>query len=315
MKGDIMLNLYRYIGFEDFVNLVVLKKDRYNYPANWDDGYEGFLFSNMETEDEIKTLVSKMYYEVCRKNYNAVIDNILKMADYKYITRAQCWTTHAESDAMWRIYSYQNKAVRIKTNYDKLLAHAKELYPNNPVVLEKIIYDADKVMDVQSQNDLMRASRKVYETYLHKRPAFSHESEYRILVGPHALFNCATYIRSCKLKEGFDEWYHGKKDIHYSDDDIIEKLSSILFSFLNNHPDKEDVLAMMNEDKKKDDKDGNDKDDKNKNDKVKINITDFIEGVMVHPKAEDWYVKNIQNFCDEYKLNFEGKSQIYKLKK
>ena len=71
----------------------------------------------------------------------------------------------------------------------------------------------------------------------------------------------------------------------------------------------------MNEDKKKDDKDGNDKDDKNKNDKVKINITDFIEGVMVHPKAEDWYVKNIQNFCDEYKLNFEGKSQIYKLKK
>ena len=44
MKGDIILNLYRYIGFEDFVNLVVLKKDRYNYPANWDDGYEGFLF-------------------------------------------------------------------------------------------------------------------------------------------------------------------------------------------------------------------------------------------------------------------------------
>lgn len=296
MKGDIMLNLYRYISFEDFVNLVVLKKDRYNYPANWDDGYEGFLFSNMETEEEIKTLVSIMYNDVCQKNYNAVIDNVLKMADYKYITRAQCWTTHAESDAMWRIYSYQNKAVRIKTNYDKLLAHAKELYPDNPVVLEKIIYDADKVMDVQSQNDLMRASRKVYETYLHKRPAFSHESEYRILVGPIDFITEADEktIKNCQTQV-YEFVATGKPSI----DEIINKMTELLHCACNNSirknvlEDKTEYMLLMGDE----------------------HITDFIEGVMVHPNAEDWYVNIIKELCEVHKLNFEGQSQIYKLKK
>lgn len=41
--------LYRYIGFEDFVNLLVNNKDRFVRPVSWDDKYEGYLFSHMET--------------------------------------------------------------------------------------------------------------------------------------------------------------------------------------------------------------------------------------------------------------------------
>lgn len=33
--------LYRYIGFEDFVNLLVNNKDRFVRPVSWDDKYEG----------------------------------------------------------------------------------------------------------------------------------------------------------------------------------------------------------------------------------------------------------------------------------
>lgn len=33
--------LYRYIGFEDFVNLLVNNKDRFVRPITWDDKYEG----------------------------------------------------------------------------------------------------------------------------------------------------------------------------------------------------------------------------------------------------------------------------------
>ncbi len=291
-----MLNLYRYISFEDFVNLVVLKKDRYNYPANWDDGYEGFLFSNMETEDEIKTLVSIMYKGIFSENYNAVIDNVLNMSKYKLTTHAQCWTTHAESDAMWQIYSYQNKAVRIKTNYDKLLAHAKKIYPKNPVVLEEIIYDADKLMDVQSQIDLMRDSRKVYETYLHKRPAFSHESEYRILVGPIDFITeaDANTIKSCQRQ--VDVFVATVKP---STDEIIIKMTELLHYICNNS-----IRKNILEEKKKYMLLMRDK-----------HITDFIEGVMVHPNAEDWYVNIIKELCEVHKLNFEGQSQIYKLKK
>ena len=40
--------LYRYIGLEDFVNLMVNNKDRFVRPASWEDKYEGYLFSYME---------------------------------------------------------------------------------------------------------------------------------------------------------------------------------------------------------------------------------------------------------------------------
>ena len=54
--------LYRYIGFEDFVNLLVNNKDRFVRPITWDDKYEGYLFSHMETKDDIREIVTEMYY-------------------------------------------------------------------------------------------------------------------------------------------------------------------------------------------------------------------------------------------------------------
>lgn len=54
--------LYRYIGFEDFVNLLVNNKDRFVRPITWDDKYEEYLFSHMETKDDIREIVTEMYY-------------------------------------------------------------------------------------------------------------------------------------------------------------------------------------------------------------------------------------------------------------
>lgn len=61
--------LYRYIGFEDFVNLLVNNKDRFVRPVSWDDKYEGYLFSHMETKEDIHEVVTEMYYNLCPKNY------------------------------------------------------------------------------------------------------------------------------------------------------------------------------------------------------------------------------------------------------
>lgn len=36
--------LYRYIGFEDFVNLAINNKDRFVRLSSLDDKYEGYLF-------------------------------------------------------------------------------------------------------------------------------------------------------------------------------------------------------------------------------------------------------------------------------
>lgn len=49
--------LYRYIGFEDFVNLFVNGKDRFVRPISWDDKYEGYLFLHIETKEDIYKII------------------------------------------------------------------------------------------------------------------------------------------------------------------------------------------------------------------------------------------------------------------
>ena len=43
-------------------------------------------------------------------------------------------------------------------------------------------------------------------------------------------------------------------------------------------------------------------------------LPDFIEGVMVHPLAEDEYVKLVEEICNHFNIAFLGKSQIYEMK-
>ncbi|MBQ4428629.1 MAG: hypothetical protein II871_02525 [Clostridia bacterium] len=42
-------------------------------------------------------------------------------------------------------------------------------------------------------------------------------------------------------------------------------------------------------------------------------ISHFIDCVMVHPLAEDWYVSVIELICKNYNIKFCGRSQIYQL--
>ena len=43
-------------------------------------------------------------------------------------------------------------------------------------------------------------------------------------------------------------------------------------------------------------------------------VSEFIEGVMVHPLATDWYVNIVHSFCDRFHIMFDGRSELYKLK-
>ncbi len=63
------IKLFRYIGFEDFVNLMINNKDRYVRPSSWEDEYEGYLFSHMESKEDIRKIVREMYYNLCPRNY------------------------------------------------------------------------------------------------------------------------------------------------------------------------------------------------------------------------------------------------------
>lgn len=125
----------------------------------------------------------------------------------KWFTYAQCWSKHPETDAMWRCYSYGNKAIRIRTRDDKLLSHTKKIFPEDEqfkVYLEKVNYDLDKKSAMEQQISQMKNSLLVHETYFPERIAFKHEGEYRLLIADNSFYS-AEDLSSFGVKFKIDE--------------------------------------------------------------------------------------------------------------
>lgn len=282
--------LFRYISFEDFINLVINNNDRFVRPICWDDKYEGYLFSYMKELEDVHKIVKEMYYNVCYENYYAIPDNYFKMWHSKWFSYAQCWSKHRETDAMWRCYSYGNRAIKIKTTDEKLLAHIRKIFPDSKVFsvhLKKVSYDLNKKFVIERQIAQMKDSRLVHETYFHKRPAFRHEGEYRLLIVDNSLFH-AESLSSDAVKYKIEEQIKNKSDeekINFLTEKICAKRVEWDVS------DNTNIRIEKVED-----------------------ISTFIEGVMVHPLAPKWYVDIVEDICASKKIKFEGQSEIYKLK-
>lgn len=281
--------LFRYIGFEDFVNLIVNNKDRFVRPSSWDDKYEGYLFSCMETIENVHQIVSEMYYNLCERNYYAIPDNYFRMWHSKWFAYAQCWSKHPETDAMWRCYSYGNRSIRIRTRDDKLMAHAKKIFPSEQfsIYLKKVSYDLNKKIVMKQQFSQMKDSLLAHETYFHKRPVFKHEGEYRLLIVDNGLFPLNSLL-SNSIKFKIEEKVKDK-----TDEEIIEYLT-------------EKICAQRG--------DWNRLGDNSVRIEDAGDVSGFIEGVMVHPAAPQWYVNIIEDICKLKSIKFDGQSEIYALK-
>lgn len=177
---------------------------------------------------------------------------------------------------MWRCYSYGNRAIRIRTRDDKLLVHTKKIFPDEEqfsVYLEKVSYDLNKKSVLEQQIRQMKDSLLAHETYFHKRPAFRHEGEYRLLIADNSLYSA-----------------EGKNK---TDEEIIEYVTNRICA---QRPD------------------WNRKGDNNVRIEDAGDISEFLEGVMVHPLAPQWYVDIIRDICQSKKIKFDGQSEIYTLK-
>lgn len=284
------MELFRYIGLEDFINLAINNKERFVRPSSWVDKYEGYLFSYMEKPECVRQIVSEMYYNFCRENYLAIPGNYFEMWRSKWFAYAQCWSKHPETDAMWRCYSYGNRAIRIRTTYDNLLAHVKKVFLEEKqfkVYLKEVVYDLDKESALQQQFRQMQKSLLPHETYFHKRPAFEHEGEYRLLIVDRNSFSLDS-LSSLGVKFKIEEKVRGK-----SDEEIIDYLT-------------EEICARRVE------WNITDKD----NDRIENvgDISEFLKRAMVHPLAPEWYVNIIQDICELKQIKFDGQSDIYTLK-
>lgn len=283
------MELYRFISFEDFVNLFCNKKDKFINPFSWDDKYEGCLYSWMENEDSLREIVKGMYYNLSPRNYNAISDNFFRLWNSKLFSYAQCWTSTDESDAMWRCYAYDNKAIRIHTSDDKLKAHAHEIFGEDQyrVNFKRVEYDLDTKQDmIDFLIRQIKNSLSPHEPFFHKRKVFEHENEYRLLITDRCA-ETAVGIASAGVKSKIE-----KLASVGNDEDIINGLTELIYNskYEKSEEYNKKALLMPTED-----------------------VNSYIKDVMVHPMAKKWFAEIVEDICSSAKVSFKGISQMYKL--
>jgi len=277
------MNLYRIISLESFIDLLHNKRERYVRPATWEDTFEGYLYSKLYDEKERKKIIKDIYYNVCPRNYKGTIDNILRLEHAKWFVYGQSWSNISESDAMWRIYSYNNHSIQIKTTETRLKNILSGI-SDGGYVIKSIKYDVepeDNLMHMQVTQ--LKDSLSIYEPFLHKRKAFKHEAEKRVLIDDKRWYQILS-MNSMGANWKIYETVQGM-----TDDEILEEIECRLNKYLghiNNIPNNYFIDIA--------------------------DLSKYISGVKVNPFAEDWYVDLIKNLCVEYNLPFLGRSELYK---
>lgn len=85
---------------------------------------------------------------------------------------ANCWHLNpTESEAMWQLYSPNNQGIAIQTTYQKLASG----FLNSGNSLIGMVTYIDYELDRFTMNNFL-------EAFMHKRQAFSHEQEVRMLI-------------------------------------------------------------------------------------------------------------------------------------
>lgn len=146
-----------YEMFENHENVLVS-------PSLWDDPFENFI---------LKAPVRSCSGEIGEFGFHSDL-------------YGQCWTRHKASDAMWRIYSQDKRAVRIRTTIDKLansLAGALGDWARVQCFIGRVDYLPEKDLAAFAGsvfgNGLSEAA--CARSLLVKRIAFRHEREVRLL--------------------------------------------------------------------------------------------------------------------------------------
>jgi len=162
--------IYRITSVPHLLALFEKKQNVLVKPKKWEDPFENFI------------LRSKVRLETGELATLAFHDQLY----------GQCWTLHSASDAMWRIYSPNADAVRIRTTVRKLaesLSQSCGEWDHIEAFIGKVKYLPNKPL-IRYAKSVFKggaealSSRLFAQTLLVKRPAFKHEREVRLLFFP-----------------------------------------------------------------------------------------------------------------------------------
>lgn len=171
--------LYKYISFEQFVDLIENERLYLKKISCWEDCYEGYYIEKKLKDGLLKLKLSekiKIPKKEIEKFYSKFITNTIKNIIY-----AQSWIKEDEKyeDAMWRIYSPNKNGIRIKikrTNiFNQIDLERKSHFKSSKLHQNDIDYNFncnEKNLEISQVKDLA----------FKKRLAFLYESEYRFVL-------------------------------------------------------------------------------------------------------------------------------------
>lgn len=269
--------LYRFTSFQSFVDVIQSKQLTFVKPDSWDDTYEGYVYRLIYKSRNL----DKLYDEIKKLDpgFNTSLVDLKKYVKNLY---AQCWTQKSESDALWRINSHGNMAVRIEIDTEDIIKLSEV---SRSTTAEKVEYEeylnlADElkkiIIPAKNSGITIFTPTKGITT---KRKDFEHEAEVRLIhirppIGPINVVDDIT-AQTNKLKKIIEL---------YSNNQIDKKT----YNYLTLNPNPKKIL------------------------KIPYNhIPKFIKSVMLHPQAPAWFNETLKKYCDLNNLNYLGKSKLY----
>ena len=242
------IELFRYLPFRRFEEMIHSKTISASNPACWPDEYELYWKHKLNSTKGKQQLSNYLRGIVPNKDtewYEETSFVVLKLL-YERMC-AICFSNKGDHVVMWEANSDNKHSVMIKTSPDKLL----KLKESNDfdLILKKIRYvDAEDysveyfLNKIHIPVDRGISIEDIEELFLIKRKEYRYENEVRLLVKQMDL------------------------------NDIQKRVALII-------PD----------------------------------LSSFIEGVMVHPLAENYHVETVKILCDHYRIPFLGKSCVYNI--
>lgn len=128
-------------------------------------------------------------------------------------------------------------------------------------------------------------TQTTYESFFHKRKAFEHEKEVRVLVDDIRWYQA---LGMCSMGANW-KIYERMQEIS-EDRDRLDEIEKRLTEYMGHWVEKEIPMYVYLPIKK---------------------LNEYISTIKVYPMAEKWYVELIKGLCEEQNINFEGQSNLY----
>ena len=170
--------LWRYMSLEKFVNMLETKSLFFTRADKFEDPFEGFIPPAL-----VELYRESVKHATLDENFTEILIKIDE-SSRKYVM-CNCWhQNEEESMAMWEKYHMRNGGIAIKTTACDL---KDSLSDKHDIFIGKIEYNSHKFYGYKFtqhfKNSRLSSGKKwTYFPYFHKRQAFEHEHEVRVII-------------------------------------------------------------------------------------------------------------------------------------